>query len=396
MGAFRVGVKPVNASSDARSGIVIFDVEKDQDIVVMSVGTGDGAVTLKPMAGVKLDTSLTDIGSGTNAVAEHDHVAKKGDLDVDRNWKIEDDKFIIWNPANNAEIVIDIAQGDGEFVPSGIPEIVGQPEMLFSIAMGIKHGENVLLSGPTGTGKTTVLEWFAQTLRWNLVKMVFTPKTESAHMIGEPLPVDGKFPFIYGPVAQAVKLSQKHPTLLVLDEVSRIGNVAETSGILPLLDHQRRLEIPQNPDENMDPEVLIAGDLIIAGTENPASSDDDEDGSGFYIGVTELDPALLSRFTFHPKVGYMDRDTEVELLVHRTGITSEAAGAMVDSVRRIRAAADIDFPVSFRELVGWAIAYPYLGFEEAADMAVVRKAHPMFRAAVRGMLKLSGGKSQYR
>lgn len=370
--------------------LMVCDNDGGDTIAYIRADKDSGKFILRPAPGAIVDTS--GVGAGQFKSAEYDHTPEKGEINVPRNWKIDGERMVIWNPQNDAEIVLDRASAPGERTPSGVPEIYGQPELLFEVAMGISLGQNVLLSGPTGTGKTTVLAWFAQQLNYNLVPVAITPKTEAAHLVGEylPGPEAGSFPFIYGPVAVATRLSQTHPTILVLDELSRIGNVAETAGILPLLDGQRRLEIPQHPNATSgEPEVLVAGDLVVTATMNPADSDDDEVGGGDYIGVTELDPALSSRFAFHPPVGYPPEDVEAAVLADRTGVPSGVALSMVQAINKIRHAAHIRFPVSFRELEGWARAYPYVGYARGAEIAVTRKAHPSFRTAIAGILNLT-------
>lgn len=382
--------KSLKFKPDGNNSIILIDGATETELGAVRFDRDTSTFVLRPFPALAIDATF--VGADTVRQAEHEHTYEPGEIDIPRNWKIEGDEMVVWNPANDAEVVLNIAAESGPRTPRGIPEIYGQPEMLFEVAMAIKLGQHTLLSGPTGTGKTTVYAWFAEMLNYNLVTMVFTPKTESAHMIGEylPGPEAGLYPFVYGPVSQAVLLSQQHPTILVLDEMSRIGNVAETAGILPLLDNQRRLEIPIRPGDDGEPEVLVPGDLFIGGTMNPADAEEDEVGVGDYMGVTELDPALLSRFAFHPHVGYAPEGVETKALYERVkgAVPMEVAASMVKAANNIRRATEIRFPVSFRELEGWARAYPYLGYVKAGEVAVARKAHPNFRGSVMNLVSL--------
>lgn len=380
----------INALPDKSDRVqIIGQSGKELMEIIASADSDEFIVSLRP--GVILDG--TSIAPQEVPQAKHDHVGEPaGALEIPRNWKIEDGHLVVWSTSgNNAEVELPISE-PGPYTPTGVKEIFGQDQMLFETAMAIHLREPVMLTGPTGTGKTTVLEWFAMMLGYNLFKMSITPKTESAHMIGEYLPGDeaGLYPFVYGPVAMATISSQTHPTILVLDELSRIGNVAETAGILPLLDDQRRLEIPQRRNETGHAEVLLAGNLFVAATSNPADSEDDEIGVGDYLGVTELDPALASRFTFHPTVGYPSPEIETAALMDRVpALNKNVAENMVQAANRIRQAAEVRFPISFRELEGWAQAYPFLGYIRAAEIAVARKAHPSFRSTILGMLNMT-------
>lgn len=381
-----ISVRPISPEE-----IVLLDGNRE-GVELLSIRANiDGEFVVSMRPGATLDVG--SLQSDPRKQSKHSHVARKSPNGIKRNWKVEGHKLVVWSLGKTkAEVELDISPLPGEHTPSGVPEIYGQHELLFEVAMALSLGQNALLSGPTGTGKTTILAWLAEKLNRNLVSMSVTPKTEAAHMLGEylPGPAAGEFPFIYGPVSQAVMESQKHPTILVFDELSRIGNIAEMAGILPLLDHQKKLEIPSHPGADGKPEVLIPGNLFIAATMNPADSDD-EIGAGDYIGVTELDPALASRFTFHPPVAYPPKAIEAAALVDRVpGLDTDTANKMVDAANRIRSSAEIRFPVSFRELEGWALAIPFLGYARAAHIAVTRKANPAFRRDIDNLLLLQG------
>lgn len=305
-----------------------------------------------------------------------------------RSWSIDEEKgvFKCWLP-NGMAVELPIVEEPGPFTPQGhVHEVLGQPELIFAIALGIKLGKHTLLSGPTGIAKTTAYRWIAQQLNYNLVLCPIARGTEAAHMVGEYLPVDeaGRFEWTDGPVTTAVRASQDHPTLLLFDEVNRIGNIAEFSRVYSLLDDTRMLELKEKRDSEGREEVLTAGDLFVGATSNPS---DDERAD--YVGVQDLDPALNSRFALQPKLAYPPAEVEIKALMGRVeGLQEREATAMVECANRIREATNVRFPMSFRELEAWALTLPFFGWKQSAEISMISKAAAMYRADLRGLIVL--------
>lgn len=320
-------------------------------------------------------------------------VDEEGIENANRNWMVADtddgDVFRIWHPEKKLSIDIPIVSpsSDTPVATSDRPifEPIGQQEMLFALALGIHLGKNTLLTGPTGIAKTTAYRWLASKLGYNLVIMPITRGTQDRHMVGEYMPAGaGDFPWTDGPVTRAARLSIEHPTILLLDEINRIGNVAEFARCYSLLDDTRMLELPERRQETGEIEIIRSGKLFIGATSNPT-----DDDNGDYIGVRELDPAFNSRLPIQPKLGYPDPDHERAVLLSRVPtLDGETAGAMVAAANLIRQSSEVRYPISFRELEAWALLSPYMGTAEAAEVAVVSKAALHFRESVRGLIKL--------
>jgi MoxR-like ATPase len=264
-----------------------------------------------------------------------------------------------------------------------VHEIVGQDEMLFTICLAISLGKNTLLTGPTGVGKTTVYRWLAKQLGYNLVIGPITRGTQDRHMSGEYAPAGpGDFRWMDGFITMAVRASQKHPTILLLDELNRIGNVAEFARCYSVLDDTRMIELAEKRTDTGEPEILRAGRLFIGATANPVDDDNAD-----YVGVRELDPAFQSRLPFQPRIKYPTQDMEARALCDRVATLDKAmATMMVAAANKIRESTDVRWPMSFRELEAWALALPYFGFKDAAELTVVSKAPHAFRPAVRTLL----------
>jgi len=66
--------------------------------------------------------------------------------------------------------------------------------LLSRIATAISHGEPVLLTGETGTGKTSVITHLASLLHCPLISLNLSHQTESSDLIGGLKPVDARIP----------------------------------------------------------------------------------------------------------------------------------------------------------------------------------------------------------
>lgn len=309
-----------------------------------------------------------------------------GDGDEGSNWRVEDDEFVVVLPKTQNEIRLPIASQPGPYTPEDdVHEIVGQGEMLFTVCLGIRDRAHTLLTGPTGVGKTSVYRWLAKKLNYNLVIMPVSRGTQDHHMRGEYAPVGpGEFAWTDGPVTLAARLSSTHPTLLVFDEMNRIGNVAEYARIYSLLDDTRMIELPEKRAEGAV-ERVHADQLFIGATMNPV-----DDDHGDYIGVKELDPALASRLKYRPTISYPDPETEARALCNRVEhLDAKDAIRMVQAATRVRESHDIRFPFSFRELEAWAMLLPHFGYADAAEAAVVSKAALVFQSDLRNLIALT-------
>jgi MoxR-like ATPase len=335
---------------------------------------------------------LTNVA--TTADAEYDHEFE--DEVIAQNWRIEGDKFVVWHPESGHEIILPVVDR-GPLTPRDVPEILGQQQLLYNVAMSIAEGEHCTLVGPTGTGKTSLVRWLAQVLGYNYVLMPITRDTSAADMIGDYQPGEeaALFPWTDGPVAQATRLSQTHPTILCFDEANRIGNVAHFTKLYSVLDDTRTLVIPEKRSKQGDVlaagEQVPAGNLFVFATANPVDYEDTDVGVADYIGVQELDPAFQSRFFFHPPVKYPSKDVEAAALLQRVpSLSVSQAALIVDATNRVRNAAEVRFPMSFREMQAWGAALKYHTYGEAAEVAVIQKAPAMYRQDLRRMLALQG------
>lgn len=380
-------LKPEGYSRDEHLTIRLGD-DSEVDLMKFEIEPDTKALKVTPLVD---DPSMLKIVGATLDGGSRTSFTPQGGSKIPRSWAYREDEdtgdrfFDVHYKGRT--ISVPALPDKGPATPTGAFEIYGQDLVLFSLAAGFVKERHTMLTGPTNTGKTSIYTWVAQMLGWNIVIMPVTPSTEAAHLVGEYLPDgSGKFSWTDGPVTRAARLSQDRPTILVFDELTRIGRVAELARIYSLLDDRRELVLDEKRDENGEAEVIKAGQLFIGATANPP----DDEGAD-YVGVVELDPALVRRFGIQPHVTYPDAAIEVGALQERVpGLSQKDARAMVQSANRIRSSANVRFPIGMSQLIVWGQMLPYFDYNDAAEIAVVQHAPPIYRADIRNLLKLQG------
>ena len=118
----------------------------------------------------------------------------------------------------------DIAQED----PAPAAEDPAEPDGFVgwqaeALAKALASGDNILLAGPTGTGKTFALHQVVQAMDAFLVTIEGKEGLTDLDFIGAILPQeDGTRKWIDGPLLRAMRQAILEPVLLFLDEVNRI------------------------------------------------------------------------------------------------------------------------------------------------------------------------------
>jgi nitric oxide reductase NorQ protein len=199
----------------------------------------------------------------------------------------------------------------------------------------------VLIIGPKGTGKTTLVRKFASHMKKDLYSVNFSLRTRESHLIGTKTLEKGEVSFVEGMLVK----SMRDGNMLYLDEL----NAAEADVLLRLdeaLDDRRQLVLKEAEGQT----VNAAADWFVVATINPLS----------HVGTKELPPQLLSRFPFRLKLEYPPEDIELQIINQHTSVDS----TIIDEVKRsiklaksLREAASLEelyYSPSLRETIAFA------------------------------------------
>ena len=158
-----------------------------------------------------------------------------------------------------------------------------------------ESGLFVLIIGPKGTGKTTLVRDFAKSKEANLDSINFSLRTRESHLIGTKTLNEGTIGFDEGLLIK----SMREGNMLYLDEV----NAAEADVLLRLdeaLDDRRQIVLKESTGET----VKAKDDWFVIATINPLT----------HSGTKELPPQLLSRFPVRIRLEYPPEEIECEII----------------------------------------------------------------------------------
>ncbi len=155
----------------------------------------------------------------------------------------------------------------------------------------VRNKQNCLLLGPRGTGKSSLAADVALRLDLPYCYIPCHTGATSEALIGQwiPNPKGVGYVWMDGILTRAVRKGY----ICLLDEVNSLKPEVAFA-IHGLLDHRRELVLAEKPDDNGEPEVVVAHEkfgLIAAG--NP-----------FYEGVRVMNEAFRDRFAVQLTLGY--------------------------------------------------------------------------------------------
>jgi nitric oxide reductase NorQ protein len=200
----------------------------------------------------------------------------------------------------------------------------------------------VLIIGPKGTGKTTLVRKFAEMVGKPLYTINFSLRTREGHLIGSQVLENGSTKFAMGIIPR----SMQEGAILYLDEL----NAAEPDVLLRLdeaLDDRKELNIKEAGEPIT---VKAHPDWFVIATINPLS----------HTGTKELPPQLLSRFPVRIYLGYPPPEIELKIIgkhVELNGVEEAKvmkAIMLANKLRELANTEEIYYSPSIRETIAFA------------------------------------------
>ena len=197
----------------------------------------------------------------------------------------------------------------------------------------------VLIIGPKGTGKTSLVREYAIQKSKELQSINFSLRTRESHLVGTKTLIDGNIGFDEGILVK----SMKEGNILYLDEI----NAAEADVLLRLdeaLDDRRQVVLKESSGE-----IIKAKDSwFVIATINPLT----------HVGTKELPPQLLSRFPVRIRLDYPPEDVEYKIIKKHVKNPNESdvlqGIKLANTLRQASAVEELYYSPSIRETIAYA------------------------------------------
>lgn len=268
----------------------------------------------------------------------------------------------------------------------------GSRDALDALALAVEDDENVLIVGPPGIGKSTLVKELGAITNTPLRRLPFRGDMRVADLIGakslsvDPASGQSVTSYDFGPLPDAAKRGH----WFLVDEIDA-GPPEVMFTLFPVLEARRSLVLTGLKGGH---EVAFDPRFRFIATANTLGWGDE---SGMFAGTTPMNEALLDRFATVITMGYPDPASEVRRLVQVTGVQAPTAEKMVAAAAMIRdAQAKESMASSFspRRLLMWARKAVRMGdAQRAATYTVTNRLAPDEAKFVTGIIQRHfGGK----
>ena len=230
-------------------------------------------------------------------------------------------------------------QGKKSVEGKGQPTYLDWNNSIDVIDKAFEKGLFVLIIGPKGTGKTSLVREYAIQKSKELESINFSLRTRESHLVGTKNLVDGNIGFDEGILVK----SMKEGNILYLDEI----NAAEADVLLRLdeaLDDRRQVVLKES-----DGQIIKAKDSwFVIATINPLT----------HVGTKELPPQILSRFPVRIRLDYPPEDVEYQIIKKHVKNPNESEVLrgikLANILRQAASVEELYYSPSLRETIAFA------------------------------------------
>jgi hypothetical protein len=288
------------------------------------------------------------IGRGLYAVSSAGVPTVVGNTALKPKIEIKQESFIV-DYTNTAAL---IPKKDPNFVPFG-----NYNDLEHIIKSGIFYP--AYISGPTGNGKSTMVEQICAKHKRPLIRVNLNMMTDEEQLIGSKTLENGNVEIIEGPVL----IAMRNGTALLLDEIDA-GSANTLLCLQPILEGKPYYFKLKN-------EMIVPAEgFNIFATANTKGKGSDD---GRYIGTNILNEAFLERFAVTFEQEYPNAKIEVKIIKNLmetySCLNEEFAETLVkwaDAIRRTFEDGGVDETITTRRMIHIVRAYAIFKTEQKA------------------------------
>lgn len=215
------------------------------------------------------------------------------------------------------------------FIPEPKRGYIIQVEQAVDILQAWESGDKVLISGPTGAGKSSLVEHLCALVRRPFVRFNATGDMDSSMIFGQLTARDGSTIWVDGVVTEGVR----YGAVIAWDEFD-VTPPEISMGMQWLLEDDGKLFLKEMPGTAVDKFIIPHEHNRIVCLGNTLGAGDE---SGRHAGVNVQNSATIDRFGTCIKLGYLPVSHEVSMLTSVVnGFTKANANKLVKFAALVR------------------------------------------------------------
>ncbi len=231
-----------------------------------------------------------------------------------------------------------------------LQDYVPQQEQLEQLVFSWENHEKVLISGPTGSGKSSMVKFACQKLNRPFVRVNMNGDIESSALFGQLVVEDGGTVWKDGAVTEAIKFGG----VVCIDEWE-VSPPEITMSMQSVLERGGILFLKEKPGTSFDKMVKPHDNTRFVFCGNTVGQGDD---SGQFAGTNVQNTATIDRFDTAIYLDYLSQDHETAIVKSKVpDIDDQIVKLMLQYAALIRAAykqTNIGLTMSPRTLINWA------------------------------------------
>jgi cobaltochelatase CobS len=216
------------------------------------------------------------------------------------------------------------------FIPKVDPNYVIDSELATNILRAWEINEKVLCFGPTGAGKSSLIEQLCAITKRPFIRVNCTGDMDSSMIFGQLTAKDGSTHWVDGAVTEAVK----YGAVFAWDEWD-VTPPEISMGLQWLLEDEGKLFLKEMPGSTKDKQVIPHQHFRLVAIGNTQGQGDE---TGAHAGTNVQNSATLDRFGTAVYVGYLKPEVEEKMILNKWGssITPKATKELVKLANLIR------------------------------------------------------------